>query len=125
MVALAPEAVYAASPEFDLGAGSQPLDDGLGHYSYDGGATWEDQWGNTSYDQGASWSNDQAPSMPGLDIGGVNTQPYDKWDAPPGEGGWRPLTEADYPAEDTYGLSLGNWNTGDLRAPLYAEGPVP
>src|SRR3990167_4761922 len=73
MVALTPEAVYAASPEFDLGAGSQPLDDGLGHYSYDGGASWEDQWGNKSYDQGASWSNQPAaPTMPGLDYGGTS-----------------------------------------------------
>src|SRR3990167_8997980 len=142
MVALTPEAVYAASPEFDLGAGSQPLDDGLGHYSYDGGASWEDQWGNKSYDQGASWSNQPPPpAMPGLDYGGtsgyfepppvadpwgpgLDYQEPDKWSAPTGEDGWRPLTEADYPAEDTYGLSLGNWNTGALRAPIYAEGPV-
>src|SRR3990167_3683487 len=85
------------------------IDDGLGHLSYDGGATWEDQWGNRSYDQAASWSNQPPPpAMPGLDYGGTSgyfepppvTDPWgpgldyqepDKWGAPPGEGGGRLL----------------------------------
>src|SRR3990167_11210821 len=44
--------------------------------------------------------------MPGLDYAGTSglSTPYDRWAAPPGEGGWGLLTEADYPAPRDPGL---------------------